>query len=167
MSLSCQERKIQSIVDDLFVGNRLAMAEIATKDGASLDLRPRVFFVEIQYKNIDSPCAKAKSAKSEALSMKCARYQTEWEENYGHDKTHRAQDRTHCPQDRAKGGAHCPQDGTQDSTHRPEDRTHCPQDGTEGSAHCSQDGTEGSAHCSQDGTEGSAHCSQDAYIANC
>jgi hypothetical protein len=43
------------------------------------------------------PWAKEKSAKSE--SWKCSDINTEWEENYGDDKTHRAQDGTHCPQD--------------------------------------------------------------------
>jgi hypothetical protein len=52
------------------------------------------------------PCAKEKSAKSE--SWKCSDINTEWEENYGDDKTHRAQDGTHCPQD----STHCPQDWT-------------------------------------------------------
>ena len=37
---------------------------------------------------IDLPCAKEKSAKSE--SWKCSDINTEWEENYGDDKTHRA-----------------------------------------------------------------------------
>jgi hypothetical protein len=46
---------------------------------------------------IDLPWAKEKSAKSE--SWKCSDINTEWEENYGDDKTHRAQDGTHCPQD--------------------------------------------------------------------
>jgi hypothetical protein len=43
---------------------------------------------------IDLHCAKEKSAKSE--SWKCSDINTEWEENYGDDKTHRAQDGTHC-----------------------------------------------------------------------
>jgi hypothetical protein len=55
---------------------------------------------------------------------------TEWEKKYGDDKTHRAQDSAHCPQDRTKGGAHCPQDGTQDGAHCPQDGTLCPQDWT-------------------------------------
>jgi hypothetical protein len=49
-------------------------------------------------KNVDLPCAKAKSAKSAALSMKAQR-----QENYGDDKTH-------CAQDGTPGGAHCQQD---------------------------------------------------------
>ena len=32
-------------------------------------------------------------------TWKCSDINTEWEENYGDDKTHRAQDGTHCPQD--------------------------------------------------------------------
>jgi hypothetical protein len=67
------------------------------------------------------PCTKEKSAKSE--TWKCSDINTEWEENYGDDKTHRAQDGTHCPQDRTEGGARYSQDGSQDGTH-------CPQDGT-------------------------------------
>ena len=37
---------------------------------------------------IDLPCAKEKSAKSK--SWKCSDINTEWEENYGDDKTYRA-----------------------------------------------------------------------------
>ena len=56
----------------------------------------RACFCSAPLKSIDLPCAKEKSAKSE--SWKCSDIKTEWEENYGDDKTHRAQDGTHCPQ---------------------------------------------------------------------
>jgi hypothetical protein len=67
-----------------------------------------------------------------------------WEENYGDDKTHRAQDGTHCPQDGTQGGTHCPQDGTQGGTY-------CPQDGTQGGTHCPQDdASQSDANCLAD-----------------
>jgi hypothetical protein len=64
----------------------------------------------------------------------CSDINTEWEENYGDDETHRAQDGAHCPQDWTEGGARYSQDGTQDGTH-------CPQVGAQGGTYCPQDGT--------------------------
>jgi hypothetical protein len=79
-------------------------------------------------KVIDLPFATAKSAKSEALSMKAhpkraaADIKTEWEKNYGDAKDNCAQDGTRCPQDGTEGGARYSQDGTKGGAR-------CPQDG--------------------------------------
>lgn len=65
---------------------------------ATLSARRKLVLSWAKHKQrIDLPCAKEKSAKSE--SWKCSNINTEWEENYGDDKTHRTQDGTHCPQD--------------------------------------------------------------------
>jgi hypothetical protein len=118
---------------------------------------------------IDLPWAKAKSAKSKAISMKVhperadGDIKTKWEKNYGDEENNYAQDGTHCPQDRTEGGARCPQD-------RAESGAHYSQDRAESGAHYSQDRKEGGAHYSQHRKEGGARCSQDgakAYIANC
>jgi hypothetical protein len=82
---------------------------------------PVLALFRFQQNNIDLCCAKDTAERAD---------QTESEKNYGDDKTHRAQDSAHCPQDRPQGGPHCPQDGTQDGAHCPQDGTPCPQDWT-------------------------------------
>jgi hypothetical protein len=89
------------------------------------------------------PCATAKSAQSEAISMKAhperadGDIETEWEKNYGDEKdwAQVGTNGTRCPQDgtcysqnRAEGGTRCPQDGTCYSQNRAEGGTRCPQD---------------------------------------
>ena len=120
-------------------------------------------------KVIDLPRAAAKSAKSEALSMKAhperaaGDIKTEGEKNCGDEKDNCAQDGTHCPKDGTEGGARYSQDGA-------EGGPRYSQNGTKGGPRYSQDGTKGRPRYSQDGTKGGPCCPQDgakAYIANC
>jgi hypothetical protein len=104
-------------------------------------------------KVIDLSCARANSAKREALSLKApteradSGIKIEWE-NHGDEEDNWAQGY-------ADGAQNCPQGGPRYS-----------QDGTESSSHCSQDWTESGPRYSQDGTEGGASCPQESAKAD-